>query len=139
MAYSLDPMLNTVSIENARNYIKKVFRDKMSSMNYCILYLTCDNESESQKIANALLEEHLIACAKFIPINCLYWWKDKITDGTEILLVMESEQSLFDEIEKIVSSLHSYDTFVLESTPVTKISKKARDWLKTELKITSKI
>ena len=102
-------------------------------MNYCVSYLTCKDEKEARKIADALLKKRLIACSKFVPISCRYWWQDKITDGKEILMIMETRQDLFSEIEKIVSELHSYETFVLETLPIENISVKAKTWLKTEL------
>ena len=49
-------------------------------------------------------------------------------------MMMESRADLFDEVEAEVAKLHSYDTFVLEATPVTAISKSAAAWLKRELK-----
>ena len=47
---------------------------------------------------------------------------------------MESREDLFDEVEREVAKLHSYDTFVLEAVPISKISQKAEDWLKKEFK-----
>jgi periplasmic divalent cation tolerance protein len=101
--------------------------------NYCYLYLTCENQAEADKIATALLKKRLIACAKFLPIDCKYWWQGKITDGKEILLVMESREDLFDAVELEVKKLHSYETFVLEAVPVTKLSKEAAKWMEKEL------
>jgi uncharacterized protein involved in tolerance to divalent cations len=46
---------------------------------------------------------------------------------------MDSRLDLFDQIESEVAKLHSYDTFVLTSVPVTKISKKALAWMEKEL------
>jgi periplasmic divalent cation tolerance protein len=101
---------------------------------YCYLYLTCEDQAEADKISTALLEKRLIACAKFIPIDCKYWWQGKITDAKEIMLIMESHEDLFDAIETEVKKLHSYETFVLEAIPVTKLSKKATKWMEQELK-----
>lgn len=93
------------------------------------LFLTCEDRAEAEKIAQALLEQHLIACAKFIPIEARYWWKGEIVDGKEILLLMESAVENFDRIETEVAKLHSYETFVLQAIPLERVSKEASVWL----------
>lgn len=103
--------------------------------NFCNLYLTCTDKKEADKIVNALLVKHLIACAKQIPLTADYWWQGKIEHNAEILLVMESKLALFEKVEAEVAKLHSYDTFVLEATPISKISEKARKWLEAELNV----
>ena len=105
----------------------------MAKPKYIDLLLTCEDQTEARKIANVLLEKRLIACAKFVPIDCVYWWEGKVTDAKEILLIMESRADLFDTIEAAVAKLHSYDTFVLQSIPFGSVSSKASAWLDKEL------
>jgi periplasmic divalent cation tolerance protein len=102
--------------------------------NFCQLWLTCADKKEANRIGKGLLDNRLITCAKQIPLTADYWWQGKIEHTKEILLLMESKLDLFDEIEAEVAKLHNYDTFVLEATPISKISKKAKNWLKSELK-----
>jgi len=106
----------------------------MPKSDFCQLWLTCANEKEASKIANTLLVKHLVACAKQLPLTADYHWQSKIEHSDEILLIMESREDLFDQTEAEVAKFHSYDTFVLEATPISKISKKAENWLKSELK-----
>jgi len=100
---------------------------------YCQLWLTVGNRQESELIGNILLSKHLVACVREIPMESKFWWRGKIDISKEILLQMESRLDLFDKIEAEVSKTHRYDTFVLEATPLVKISKKAAEWLKSEL------
>lgn len=101
---------------------------------FCQLWLTCANKKEADKIANTLLEKRLVVCVRQMLVSSDYWWKGRLENSSEILLQMESREDLFEEVEHEVAKLHSYDTFVLEATPVVKISKKAGQWLKKELK-----
>lgn len=110
-------------------------RELAMSKKYCQLWLTCANKEEADKIANTLLKKRLIACyGELSPYIGKFWWQGKIEDNDEILLEMLSRLDLFDEIEREVARLHSYDTFVLEAIPISRISKKAQDWLDEELK-----
>lgn len=110
----------------------------MTSRRLCYLYLTCD-ELQSREIARVLLEERLIACAKFVPVQAIYWWQDDIENADEIMLVMESALDLFDEVEAKLEEVHSYDTFVLEAVPVDRLSQDAGDWMRGELKPASRV
>lgn len=101
--------------------------------NFCQLWLTVGSKEEADKIANTLLVKHLAACVKQVPVTSGFSWQGKIESNKEVLLVMDSVLELFGEIEAEVKKLHSYDTFVLQAIPVTKISKGAEGWLRSEL------
>ncbi len=91
--------------------------------------MTCSSTSEALEISKVLLEKQLVACVKKLPVGSDFLWKGSIDHNDEILLVMESREDLFDQIEAEVTKLHSYETFVLTATPITKISKKSDKWL----------
>ena len=99
-----------------------------------LLFLTCANKKEASKIAFTLLKKRLIVCAKSLPVSSSSLWKGKIENSREILLIMETDDSLFDRIEAEVRKIHSYETFVLISLPVSKSSKGIENWLEIELK-----
>ena len=98
-----------------------------------ILFLTCANKKEADKIALTLLKKRLIVCAKSMAVSSSSIWKGKIESAREILLIMESHESLFDKIEKEVRKIHSYETFVLLSFPITHTSKGTREWINSSL------
>ena len=98
-----------------------------------ILFLTCADKKEANKIIKLLLNKKLVACAKKMPVSSSFLWKGKIDSDNEALVMMESIESKFDEIEKEVRKHHSYDTFVLVSLPVTKASRGVIDWIKESL------
>lgn len=98
-----------------------------------ILYLTCADDSEAEKIATALLEAKLVACARRSLVSSSYWWDGEIQHARETLLMMESIEEKFDAIKKVVAKHHSYDEFVLTMTPVTKTTPGVEKWLKETL------
>lgn len=100
---------------------------------FCQLWLTVGSKQEADKIAKTLLAKHLVACVRQIPVNSDFWWRGKLDHTSEVLLLMESLMDLFDKVEAEVKKLHSYDTFVLEATPINRISKSADKWLSKEL------
>lgn len=103
-------------------------------MNFCNVLLPCADSAEATTIAQSLLQLQLIVCAKQVPVGSDFLWHGKVDHNDEILLIMESREDLFDEIEAVVSKLHSYDTFVLEMFSVKRVSKKASEWMSSSLK-----
>lgn len=94
-----------------------------------ILFLTCANNEEASKIGSALLETKLVACTRQSQVNSSYWWGGTINHDHEVLLMMESIEEKFDEIEKIVTQLHSYDEYVLTMIPNIKTTPGVERWL----------
>ncbi len=100
---------------------------------FCQVWLTCGDADEASKIVNTLLAKHLVACVKQVPITADFRWQGKIDKSNEVLLVMDSRLDLFEDIEKEVARIHSYETFVLQAIPVAKVSQGAKTWLEKEL------
>ncbi len=95
-----------------------------------ILYLTCANSSEAKKISNALLEAKLVACVRQSTVASTYWWEGKINHDDEVLLMMETLEAKFDEVNRIIEKLHSYKEYVLTAVPVTKTTPGVKQWLR---------
>lgn len=102
-------------------------------MKPCILFLTCANKSDADKIAHVLLSKKLVSCVKMMPINSSYLWKNKIEKSKEILLIMDSLLRNYDKIDDELKKIHSYDTHTLFCVEIEKLNKKASDWIITSL------
>lgn len=97
------------------------------------LVLTCGSWQEAQNIADELLEKGLVACVEFMEVKSKYRWNGAIDQANEIKLIMLTEAKMFDEVEKVVDKLHTYETFVLQSLPISQVSAKAGEWLNKEI------
>ena len=105
----------------------------MAKREFCLLYVTCDNTVSASDIVHALLNKRLVVCVKQMPVSSHYWNEGKTEQSSEVLLIMESAIDLFDQVEQTVGKLHTYKTFVLEATPITRISKSAEKWMNENL------
>lgn len=74
-----------------------------------LVYITCRNEKEAVKISRHLLEKRLIACSNIHPIRSLYWWKGKIQDEKEFVMIAKTTEKNYEKIKKEVQKVHSYD------------------------------
>lgn len=102
-------------------------------MKNCILSLTCAEVTEADKIAKTLLEKKLVVCVKKTAVSSSFLWKGSIDTSEEVLLIMDSVEENFQKIETEIRKIHSYETFVLISLPVSQTSQGVEDWMKKEL------
>lgn len=101
----------------------------MSKPNFVELVLTCGGQEEAHKIADSLLAQKLVACVKFTEVKSQFRWKGEIETADEIKLSMTTIADNFDKIEAEIKKLHSYETFVLQQIPITRLNQSAAEWL----------
>jgi periplasmic divalent cation tolerance protein len=103
--------------------------------NYIIVFVTCKSKPEAEKIAHALLEEKLIACANLIaPIHSLFHWQGKVDEAEECLMVLKSRLDLFDALAERLKGLHSYEVPEILAVPVVAGSEAYLAWMGDVLK-----
>ena len=73
-----------------------------------LIYITCKDEEEAEKISMRLLKKRLIACANMFPIKSMYRWKGKIENQKEVVILAKTLEKNFSKIKREVSMLHSY-------------------------------
>jgi len=84
-----------------------------------------------------LLREKLIACANIVgSVNSLYWWKGKIEESREFLVLMKTRENLFEKLAQKVKELHSYEVPEVIALPLVKGLPAYLSWLNACLKST---
>ena len=79
-------------------------------MQVILIFTTVSGEYEAVKISEALIGERLIACANFFPMKSRYWWKEKLEQASEVLMILKTLQEKYEAVEKRIRELHSYET-----------------------------
>jgi periplasmic divalent cation tolerance protein len=92
----------------------------MSAANaYCVIFITASSRTEARRIARALLERRLVACANIVPgVESHYWWNGKLDHAREWLLVVKTRRSRFRAVERAVKALHSYQVPEIVALPL---------------------
>lgn len=104
-------------------------------MQIITLFLTCANDQEGNKISQALLKKKLVVCIKKTKVASSFLWQGRIDKSEEVLLIMDSVEEKFEDIEREVRKLHSYETFVLVANPVIRSSAGIKEWIENGLKL----
>jgi periplasmic divalent cation tolerance protein len=78
---------------------------------FALVLVTAPNLRTARKLARLALQERLIACANLIPkLESHYWWQDKVTASTEVLLILKTRRPLLSKLERLIVAAHPYDT-----------------------------
>ena len=98
-------------------------------------YITAKNKSEAKKIGKALVKERLCACVNIFPeMNSIYWWKGKIENANEAVLIAKTTKQLFSKLSARVKELHSYECPCILQLEVTDGNKEYMNWLLESVK-----
>jgi periplasmic divalent cation tolerance protein len=101
-----------------------------------VIFSTCGSQEEAEQLARRLLEARLAACVNVImQIRSFYWWKGKIEESGEWLLVIKTSRPLFDRVRALLESAHSYELPEVLALPVVAGSPGYLAWMDKELAV----
>jgi periplasmic divalent cation tolerance protein len=80
---------------------------------------TAATKQDAERIAHALVERRLAACAQVIgPIQSVYRWRGAIETAEEWQCWIKSRRELCTEIQRAIRELHSYEVPEILVLPV---------------------
>lgn len=99
-------------------------------MDAIIISVLASSEEEALNIANALVEKHLAGAVNISRVRSIYYWKQKVYDQPEWLLLIKTRKERFKEVRAEVIKLHSYEVPEIAAFPITSASEAYIKWLK---------
>jgi len=95
-----------------------------------IVFMTAANGEEATRLAEMLVGAHLAACVQILPeMESVYRWQGKIERSSEMLLLAKTTRGKFDDLEREVRALHSYETPEIVAVPIVIGSAPYLEWL----------
>lgn len=80
---------------------------------------TVPDAQTAERIARALVDERLIACANLVPnLTSVYRWEGEVRADPEVLLLMKTRRALLPALGERLTELHPYDVPELISAPI---------------------
>jgi len=102
-------------------------------MAFILVYITNPSKKDAKELALYLLKRKLVACANIFPIDSLYWWKGKIEESKEYVLIVKTKKENWNKIKTEVKKIHSYTTPCIAKINVS-ANKEYEDWLRSVVK-----
>ena len=99
-----------------------------------VIFVTCGQREEAEQMARSLVEQRLAACVNVLPgILSWYWWERQVTRDEELLLVIKTTRSKFEELRKEIQRLHSYSVPEIIAMPIVEGSEDYLSWIDNSL------
>jgi periplasmic divalent cation tolerance protein len=97
------------------------------------VYVTNPDEKVAKRIANHLLKKRIIACANIFPVDSAYWWKGKIENEEECVLIIKTKKGNWEKVKKEIKKIHPYSVPCITKINV-EANKEYEKWLRKEVK-----
>jgi periplasmic divalent cation tolerance protein len=95
-----------------------------------VVFITTANSEEAAQLADMLIARRLAACVQILPeVESVYRWQGKIERQREVLVIAKSVKAKFEELERELRAIHSYDTPEIVAVPLTAGSGPYLEWL----------
>ena len=99
-----------------------------------VLFSTCPDMAEAEKLAGHLVENRLAACVNAVPaIRSFYRWKGKVNNDPEVLLVIKTARDRVDAVRAEIEKMHAYELPELIALPIVDGAPNYLTWLDSEL------
>ena len=98
-----------------------------------LIYITCKDYKEAEKISLNLLKSRLIACANIFPIKSIYWWNSKLVKSRENVVIAKTNNTNFKKVVAAVTKIHSYKVPCILSLNDS-ANKEFEAWLSKEIR-----
>jgi periplasmic divalent cation tolerance protein len=99
-------------------------------MDAILVLMTAGSKEEAARLAEMLVGARLAACVQIMPeMESIYHWQGQIKRDPELLLLAKTTQARFEELEREVRALHSYETPEIIALPIVAASIPYLSWL----------
>src|SRR5581483_5550726 len=86
-----------------------------------LVLTTCPDEAVAGRIARELVEGGLAACVSQMPgLRSTYRWKGRVEDEPEVLLLIKTVATRFQDLEMRLKSLHPYEVPEIIAVPIAR-------------------
>jgi periplasmic divalent cation tolerance protein len=98
-----------------------------------VVLVTAPDNAAADRLARALVEERLIACANLVPrLRSIYRWEGEVEESDEVLLLLKARRADVDAIAVRVQELHPYDVPEVVAVDVVAGLEPYLEWVNTE-------
>ncbi len=98
---------------------------------FVAVYTTFPNLEDAKHFGIRVIEEHLAACVNIISdVRSIYRWKETIEEENEVIVWVKTRESLVETLEKLLKSVHSYETPAFAVYKIHTGSEEYLQWLR---------
>jgi periplasmic divalent cation tolerance protein len=101
-------------------------------MKLIAIFTTTGSADEARRIARAVVERRLAACAQISEIESVYRWKGAVQDDKEYRILIKTTDAQYSAVESAIRELHSYELPAIYSMPLEHAYGPYAEWVRVE-------
>lgn len=94
-----------------------------------LIQTTTPTRDEALRLARALVEQRLVACAQISAIESTYLWDGNLQQEPECRLLLKTSDDKWPEVERFIRERHSHEVPAIFAVPVTQASEGYANWV----------
>lgn len=102
-------------------------------MSTWIVYTTVGAREDAQRLAVALVQRRLAACAQIAAIDSVYHWQGVLQQEPEFRLVLKTTQARYDALEQALRELHPYELPAIHAVAPARMHAPYAQWVAQEV------
>ena len=104
-------------------------------MSAVLVYITCRNMEEAERVGESLIQARLAACVNIIDgMRSMFWWEGKVDQDQETVLLAKTQVGLVGRLTDKVKSVHSDDCPCVVAVPIIDGNPDFLHWIQKETK-----
>jgi periplasmic divalent cation tolerance protein len=96
---------------------------------FLLVVTTVADRDEAGRLARALVERGLAACAQISAIESVYAWQGAVENGAEFRILFKVASGAYEAAEAAIRELHSYELPAIHAVAVERAWGPYRDWV----------
>jgi len=94
------------------------------------LVITTCSINKSKELIDEILKSKLAGCANRTEVDSKFWWKGKIDEEKESLIIFKTREELVEKLFKKIKEVHPYEVPEIIEINIEKVDDKYLKWLK---------
>jgi periplasmic divalent cation tolerance protein len=98
-------------------------------MKLLAVFTTVASRDEACRMASALVERQLVACAQISEIESFYRWQGAVCHDPEFRLLLKTTDAQYEAVEAVLKQMHSYELPAIYAVPVERVYGPYAEWV----------
>lgn len=108
-------------------------------MSFLILYVTHPSKPEAVQMSARLLNERLIACVNYFPIESTYHWDGRLVNIEEVTTLYKTIPENLEAVQEMIEKNHKYTIPCIIQLVTVSANESYEKWIRNECIFTPKI
>lgn len=98
-------------------------------MPFLLLYVTHPSKPEAIRLSVELLNQHLIACVNYFPMESMYYWEWQLTKSDEIMSIYKLKSENYESVKVYIEEHHTYKVPCIIRLAEVESNSSYADWI----------